>query len=1217
MNLFHSATVVVSAVTKSPPPPPPNLIRGGRLRKTSKGLISFAPFLAGASALALGALLSTTSPVEAGSCSTANQPAGTARCADTADSTDSTESLTASTTGPFTVTDAPNFGLDVTAANSKGIVITSSSTTGLITVDLDGNVKATSDAIEIDQDGTGGVTFEMDGTLTSTGGIGLLVTTLTGVTTGAVTITTTNTIDAESHGIRLVNSGTGAATITASGNIDSNADDGIFVTNNASAGDLTIVSSGTIEAQDQGMQLAQNGMGAVDVTASGNITATRLQGIYVTTGSTATSANIDTTGSTIQAQTTGIQLDFNGTGLAKVTADNVTSNAEDGIRVRGSATQTGNVEVTANGNVTGAVRGIDAYTAGTGEVIVTTAAGTTVTGGHSSNGSNAYALRVHNQGNAGHLANAGGHINVTVDGNLGTSSSRTEGGVYLIQRSFGDSTLTVNGDIFASADSEGARVRNGGVGALNVYINGNVDGGTFGVSVSQVLRTHSSFSADDVIRLTVAGSVEGDVGALVSGLHAVHDSTILVTGTGSITGTDGTALDLDGVADHDVTLQSGATLTGKIDATGATGAVSLDIGGTVAVASGDAIELGGAAAHTVTVGTGGTVTGTIDLSAATGGTTLDISGAISATGGAGGDAIKFDGAGNHTVILRGGADITGRIEKGTAGNVAIRIEGDLTANPIRWSNRSTQASANSLNNFDGGDSIVIADNSRVEFATGTGLNAIPVDLHGRLVFSGISDTQQVQLAVLRGMGGEIEMDINFADGDRERSSARLALNNLHNSAMRIPVNIRAANGFPEFNENLEFIDTTLDTDGDGSITIGQVIQTHGLGNLGEEHFVRGVVLDNGIDDGNWVLELVCIGCDDPLATPTWSVRATPTLDAGTGGGPGGPAVLAGPATLFDTLPAVLAHLGQPESMHARTRNRSFQADTGVWGRIQTGNLSVEPSAASFETGIRNVTFGVHTPLRAERMGFTEPVTLDASITIQTADTEALIMVEDTEETQEIETNALIAGFAATWERDELYVDGQFQYARFDNNLDAADGTKLASPTADSFSAGIEVGLVFEAGDLRLGKWLDRGVLSNILITPSAQVSWSQVGFSDFIASDGRSISLDDGSVANGRLGTVVEALWERVVFHDFLAPASVRLQTNADVIVPLDGKVVTQVDGVNQPSELEDLVLDTGVGVFYTWEREDHTYTISADVSSRQGSEVEDYRGSLGFKYRF
>ena len=197
------------------------------------------------------------------------------------------------------------------------------------------------------------------------------------------------------------------------------------------------------------------------------------------------------------------------------------------------------------------------------------------------------------------------------------------------------------------------------------------------------------------------------------------------------------------------------------------------------------------------------------------------------------------------------------------------------------------------------------------------------------------------------------------------------------------------------------------------------------------------------------------------------------------------------------------------------------------------------------------------------------------------------------------------------------MDGQFQYARFDNDLNAADGTKLASPTADSFSAGVEVGYVLDAGNLKLGKWLGRGVLSNILVTPSAQVSWSQIGFSDFVAADGKTVSLDDGTVINGRVGIVAETLWESVVLHEAFAPASVRLQGSADVVVPLDGEVVTQVDGANQISELEDPVLDVGIGVFYTWELGGHAYTLSGDISSRQGSEVEGYEGSLGFKYRF
>ncbi len=1147
-------------------------IRGGRLRKTSRGLISFAPFLAGASALALGALLSTTSPVEAGTCATAGQPAGTARCADPANSMDRTVSLTASTTGPFTVTDAPGFGLDVPMANSKGIAITSALTTGLITVDLDGNIKATANTLEILQSSTShGVAVTLDGTVTSTGGDGVYAS----AAVGQNSITVNGAVMAQTEGISFnKTSDMGSISITTgeNGDITSTAEEGIDV--RTLGGDVTFNINGDITSTKQAILLGNNG-------GSGNAGGM----ISVTTGANSvlrSTANNAIDLGTTQARSTDVVLNLAGD-------IGTSSNANYYHGVRFTHAGTGDVTATLDGDifVASGSRGLSIVTnPSADEATITVNGNINVASGTSNSHGRGISLR----------HGGGGAADVTV----ATGATITSSGTGILANANNGLKVTVDGTVDANGGNGISSTILGN--SLNIYVNGMVSGST------GVFLDNRGTSGGEAI-LHVSGTITGDGGTAITTSGAGVSRIIIMDGA-TINGLINTSAATGGTS---IEFDASATSVGALSFTGAT---TLDIGGrTVGSTSGAALTLSGAGDKAITLGTGGSITGTIDASGATGAVNLDISGAVTPTGG---NAISLGGASNHIVTLREGANIDGRIEKvsGATGNVEFRIEGDVTANPVSWKNNSTQASANSLHNFGAGDSITIADGARFQFGEGTILNAIPVNLHGRLVFSGVSDNTQVTLANFRGMGGEIEMDINFAGGDRERTVPRFALNNLDNSNMEVRVNVRAFGGLPQFSENEEGEiviegegDGTLDTDGDGSITIGNVIRTFALGSLGKDHFVAGEWLDNGMDYGNWRLSLVCVGCDDPLATPTWSVVATATLDAGTGG----PGVPAGPATLFDTLPAVLAHLGQPESMHARTRNRSFQADTGVWGRIQTGNLSVEPSAASFETGIRNVTFGVQTPLRAERMGFTEPVTLDANITIQTADTEALIMGE----TQEIETNALIAGFAATWERDELYVDGQFQYARFDNNLDAADGTKLASPTADSFSAGLEVGLVFEAGDLRLGKWLDRGVLSNILITPSAQVSWSQVGFSDFIASDGRSISLDDGSVANGRLGTVVEALWERVVFHDFLAPASVRLQTNADVIVPLDGKVVTQVDGVNQPSELEDLVLDTGVGVFYTWEREDHTYTISADVSSRQGSEVEDYKGSLGFKYRF
>ncbi|MCY4054028.1 MAG: autotransporter outer membrane beta-barrel domain-containing protein [Hyphomicrobiales bacterium] len=432
--------------------------------------------------------------------------------------------------------------------------------------------------------------------------------------------------------------------------------------------------------------------------------------------------------------------------------------------------------------------------------------------------------------------------------------------------------------------------------------------------------------------------------------------------------------------------------------------------------------------------------------------------------------------------------------------------------------------------------------------------------------------------------------------------------------MRVPVNIRAVDGLPGFSENEEgeivIGDGTLDTDGDGAITIGNIINTFGLGTLGKDHFVAGEWLDNGVDDGDWELRLVCTGCDDPLVKSQWNVVAVPRQQNRPGTG-GGPAVLAGPATLFDTLPMVLAHLGQPESLHRRTQNRSFQQGTGVWGRTQTGSVSIETTAAPFEVDAHNIAFGVHAPVFSR--GVSESVTLNANVALQTSEIEALVA----DGKQDIQTNAVIGGVGATWKRGGLYADGQFQYARFDNDLDTADDTRLASPTADSFTAGVEVGYVFDGGDVNLGEWLGGGVLGNVFLTPSAQVSWSQVGFSDFVSTDGKAVSLDDGTVINGRVGAVFETNWENVVFYEAFAPAVVRLQGSADVIFPLDGEVVTLVDGAKQSSEREDPVLDLGVGVSYTWEKANHAYTLSTDVSSLQGSEVDGYEANVGFKYQF
>ncbi|MCY4033502.1 MAG: autotransporter outer membrane beta-barrel domain-containing protein, partial [Hyphomicrobiales bacterium] len=854
-----------------------------------------------------------------------------------------------------------------------------------------------------------------------------------------------------------------------------------------------------------------------------------------------------------------------------------------------------------------------------------------------------------------------GDVTATLDGDIFVASG-SRGLSIVTNPSADEATITVNGNInvasgTSNSHGRGISLRHGGRGAADVTV---ATGATITSSGTGILA-----NANNGLKVTVDGTVDANggngisstilgnslniyVNGMVSGSTGVFldnrgtsggEATLHVSGT--ITGDGGTAITTSGAGVSRILIMDGATINGLINTSAATGgtsiefdasatsvgalsftgATTLDIGGrTVGSTSGAALTLSGAGDKAITLGTGGSITGTIDASGATGAVNLDISGAVTPTSG---NAISLGGASNHIVTLREGANIDGRIEKvsGATGNVEFRLEGDLTANPIVWNNGNTDPNRERFSGFGASDSILVADGARVTFGRArnimqvgeiihTSLNNVPLTLSGRLVFSGVFEQRQAFFQTINGDGGAVEIDVDFSSGDRARSSSRFHGTNL--SGSRIPVYIRAV-GLPELNEDREF-DAMYDTDGDGAITIMNVISTFSTTGEGEFAFVAREWLDGGDDNGDWEFELVY----DPSRTDTidifWSVVATPIpLDA-VGGGPGVPA---GPATLFDTLPAVLAHLGQPESMHRRAQNRNFQPGTGVWGKVQTGSLSVETTAAPFETNIRNVSFGIQSPIRAASRKLSGNVTLDANVTVQTATTEATIMVEDVEEKQDIQTNALIAGVGATWKRGGFYTDGQFQYARFDNDLDDEDDTRLASHTADSFTAGLEVGCVMGGGDLNLGDWLGGGAVQNIFVTPSAQVSWSQVGFSDFVATDGRSISLDDGTVVNGRVGAMVEANVEGVVIHKAFAPAVVRLQSSADVIVPLDGEVVTQVDGADQSSKREDPVFDLGVGVAYTWEKENHAYTLSADVSSLQGSEVDGYEANVGFKYQF
>ena len=250
-------------------------------------------------------------------------------------------------------------------------------------------------------------------------------------------------------------------------------------------------------------------------------------------------------------------------------------------------------------------------------------------------------------------------------------------------------------------------------------------------------------------------------------------------------------------------------------------------------------------------------------------------------------------------------------------------------------------------------------------------------------------------------------------------------------------------------------------------------------------------------------------------------------------------------------------------------------------------------------------FGIDLPLRINHPYIPDKFTVGASLAFGNAATD--VFVES--DAGEITTDSIIAGIHANWVHEGVYIDGRLQYATFDNVLKILENNKkIADTNANAFSISAETGYAMKLADLALagagmGEWAaDLGGLPDITLIPSAQLQWNRISFNNFMAS-GTAASLTDGNVIMGRVGIAAEGRAEEILWHG-----------NANIIVPLDGKVGVNVAGTPISSERKDPALDLGIGATYEW---DDAYAISADISTQQGSEVEGYAANIGFKYSF
>ena len=244
----------------------PEFIRGGRLKKTSKGLISFAPFLAGAAALALGALLAANSPAEAGTCPETGE---IRECSGrVANDNDSPIVLTVGPGESLTLTDTADFGVN-TGVSNAGVSIATDATSTFVTVDwtANGDITSGNKAFYLNQQGTGDVSINIEGSVSSAFQQGIHVN--TAARSGSVSITAGDLSTGSTNGdaIEVDHQGTGGVSVTVTGNIGSgSAAQGIDISTTASSTGVEVAAMGQIHANSHSIYIDHQGSGMASVT---------------------------------------------------------------------------------------------------------------------------------------------------------------------------------------------------------------------------------------------------------------------------------------------------------------------------------------------------------------------------------------------------------------------------------------------------------------------------------------------------------------------------------------------------------------------------------------------------------------------------------------------------------------------------------------------------------------------------------------------------------------------------------------------------------------------------------------------------------------------------------------------------------------------------------------------------------------------------------------
>lgn len=949
---------------------------------------------------------------------------------------------------------------------------------------------------------------------------------------------------------------------------------GIKITSDSEAGDMTVnvAASSSVRGQVDGIYIRQQGMGAVNLTATGAVTASTSDGIQVR--SVGTSAVI--IASNVTASEMGIffteavrAADRAGTSTnvqISVTSGSTVTAGGAGIKARAGS---GDISMTVSGDVIAGEEAAYLLSDGSGNVTVSIAVSASVSGTKG-----VFVKKIPAEGEIVNVGSVTLNINGTASGSTkgvhvdadtpqlisfagsGEITGSTEEGVHVEIDGAGGVSMAIGS---ATGLKEGVLIDNNGGGAISITSTGKVmatgtgysavslttSGTTVNVTVNDAEGTlygiYAKNEGASATSITVNGELKTTGTGAKAGIYAfggqdVKGLSVSVHSSGSVAGNEhgiylkntGTGANITIVTAGAVT-SSGTAILAKNDA--ANKDIMMTLSGNVTAGDGEiAIDTDTNGGTTTIVINGGTVS-------APNGHAIRNNGGVSTVTVNSGATIASNvnlGGGVDTLILGGGAFGTGiSVDGGTDGAT------DRSVDVLQFGSGTNSlsivtASTTPFTNF---EQLVIASGATATSDGAATLSGYSVVLQGTLSMRDSTANDTLTISGDLAGGGTLSVDVNF---DTSIADVLTVTGNISGTT-RISVN-RIISGSLISNEDIAVVRVSGSASADSFALTGGTITVDGI-NIGLAYRRNVFYLDLS---NAGLFNLKTLAAAFPVSVLEGFARA-PTLAQRRG----------------DSM----------EKDRNFRRGFWFTPDSGTrdFGTLQTRN--------SYETSVTGYQAGYDIPgVQNEQGGWLYSVTTQW----RQFDTD----VKSVDGTGGIASEGYGVGATATWYgKNGSYMDIQGQYNRVGADFKGGrQGTIREDVRFNTWFASFEFGQRYE-------------IYENVSLVPQGQFTWGQF-HGDSVVGKTSPVTLrfDDERSVIARLGLGLEYTEDE--FHAYFI---------GDIIHDTLDEWKTSVNDAETTDQLGSLSSEIGGGFSYTVSDEADifmraTYRFSYDSDDREHS---------------